>query len=246
LKTAAAGTVRQLDETTLGVFIVPPVGGVERKITETASQGYWTLQQFHRRLDWTPDSRHVVVSVPEHAGGPEGLLLVGINDGEKRWLSNPLDPLIGDREPAVSPDGRMVAFARGRPGADTQVYLLPLSTGLRPAGAPRQLAGAAHARSPAWTADGTRIVFTSITPIAFGSGVSVVGVNSGAAPRRLLALGRNTAVPAMARTGRLAYSRVVMEGNIWRQEIPAGTGAVLPPLKLTDSSAQDFNERCRR
>src|SRR5262249_37853308 len=49
------------------------------------------------------------------------------------------------------------------------------------------------------------------------------------------------AVPAVARTGRLAYSRIVMQGNIWRQEIPARPGAAPPPVKVTDSSAWECN-----
>ena len=89
--------------------------------------------------------------------------------------------------------------------------------------------------------DGKRLVYTELTPIAFESGVSVAWLDGRAASRPLLALGRNAAVPAVARTGRLAYSHTVMQGNIWRQEIPVRPGSVPPPVKLTDSSAHDLN-----
>lgn len=106
--------LRQLNESTVGLFIIPPLGGVERKVAENAAPAYWLLRRFHRRLDWTADSRHVVVSAPGHFGGADGLLLVAIENGEKTSLTNPSGgAAFGDREPAVSPDGRTIAFARG-------------------------------------------------------------------------------------------------------------------------------------
>jgi Tol biopolymer transport system component len=234
--------LRQFDESTLDVMVVPPVGGVQRKVAEVVSPAYWNMQQFHRRLDWTPDSRHLVVSAPERNGSPEGLLLLGMDDGEKKWLSIPsADSSSGDREPAVSADGRLIAFARGVPGAAEGVYLLPLSPDLEPAGPARPLAYAGRGRSPAWLPDGKRLVYTELTPIAFESGVSVAWLNGRTPGHPLPALGRNATIPAVARTGRLAYSRTVMEGNIWRQEIPVRPGSVLAPVKLTDSSAHDLN-----
>jgi Tol biopolymer transport system component/DNA-binding winged helix-turn-helix (wHTH) protein len=236
--------LRQLDSSTMGVFVIPPLGGVERKVTEVPPPPSASiLRQFHRRLDWTHDSRHLIVSAPAHTGGSEGLLLVSIENGEKIWLTEPSgDSTYGDREPAVSPDGRMVAFARGELGSNEAIHLLPLTRDLRPAGAPKQLAAAGHSRSPAWTADGKRIVYTDLSPgMAFGASAWTIGMDAGDAPHPLPALGRNAAIPTVARTGRLAYSRQILQCNIWRQEIPARAGAVLQPVRLTASSAVDFN-----
>ena len=236
--------LRQLDPSTMGVFVIPPLGGVERKVAEVPPPPSASiLRQFHRRLDWTHDSRHLIVSAPAHAGGSEGLLLVSVENAEKTWLTEPSgDSAYGDREPAVSPDGRMVAFVRGELGSSEGIYLLPLSSDLRPAGAPRRLASAGHSRSPAWTADGKRIVYTDLSPgMTFGSGAWTIGLDTGDVPHALPELGRNAALPAVARTGRLAYSRQILQSNIWRQEIPALAGAILPPVRLTASSAVDFN-----
>ena len=236
--------LRQLDPSTMGVFVIPPLGGVERKLTEIAPPPSSSiLRQFHRRLDWTHDSRHMIVSAPKHPGGSEGLLLVSVDNGEKTWLTEPSgESIYGDREPAVSPDGRMVAFARGELGSNAGIHLLPLSSDLRPAGPPRPLASAGRSRSPAWTPDGKRIVYTDLSPgMTFGSGAWTIGMNTGDVPHPLLALGRNAAVPAVARTGRLAYSRQILQSDLWRQEVPARAGAILPPVRLTASSAVDFN-----
>ena len=123
----------------MGVFVIPPLGGVERKVTEIPPPPSSSiLRQFHRRLDWTHDSRHLIVSAPKHTGGSEGLLLVSVDNGEKTWLTEPSgDSTYGDREPAVSPDGRMVAFARGELGSNEGIHLLPPSRDLRPAGPPK-------------------------------------------------------------------------------------------------------------
>jgi Tol biopolymer transport system component len=173
------------------------------------------------------------MSAPAHNGGYEGLSLVSVDDGEKTWLTTPSDDSMNvDREPAVSPDGRMVAFARGVLGANVAIHLLPLTSDLRPAGAPRRLASAGRSRSPAWTSDGKRIAYTGLTPgLAFGSGAWIIGLDAGDVPHPLLALGSNAAVPAVARTGRFAYSRQILQSNIWRQEIPARAGAIPQPVR---------------
>ena len=236
--------LRQLDRSTMGVFVVPPLGGVERKVTEIPPPPASSiLRQFHRRLDWTPDSRHLVVSAPAHTGGSEGLLLISVDNGEKTWLTEPSsDSTFGDRDPAVSPDGRMVAFARGELGSNEGIHLLPLSRDLRPADPPKPLASAGRSRNPAWTADGKRIVYTDLSPgMTFGSGAWTIGMNTGDVPHPLPALGRNAALPTVARTGRLAYSRQILQSNIWRQEISARPGAILQPVRLTASSAVDSN-----
>jgi dipeptidyl aminopeptidase/acylaminoacyl peptidase len=48
-------------------------------------------------------------------------------------------------------------------------------------------------------------------------------------------------IPSRRRTGRLGYSRQILQSNIWRQEIAARAGAIPQPVRLTASSAVDFN-----
>jgi Tol biopolymer transport system component/DNA-binding winged helix-turn-helix (wHTH) protein len=236
--------LRQLDDTTLGAFVIPPVGGIERKVTEIPAPQYWVLQQYHRRLDWTPDSRRLIVSAPERAGSPERLLMVSVASGERVWLTKSSDQSnLGDREPSVSPDGRTVAFARGVGINSESIYLLPLSGDYRPVADPKPLASAGPSRSPVWTPDGKEIVYATLNPMTIDSGAWITGLNASDKPRPLLALGRNVAVPAIARTGRIAYSRNVYQGNIWRQEIPSRPGAIPTPVKLTDSSSLDLEAR---
>ena len=234
--------LRQLNETTVGIYVVPPIGGVERKVAESPSPRYVVLRRFHGRLAWTHDSRHLIVSVPERIGAGEGLLLVGIESEEKKWLTQGTqDASSGDREPSVSPDGLMVAFARGY-YARQEIYLLPLTSDLSPAGSPRPLRTRIHGQSPAWMPDGKRLVYTSINPgMVFGAEVSMVSLDGSEPAHPLPDLGRNAAVVAVSRAGSIAYSRVVMESNIWRQEIARRGESVPPPVRLLASSATDAN-----
>jgi Tol biopolymer transport system component/DNA-binding winged helix-turn-helix (wHTH) protein len=235
--------LRQLNESAMGVFVIPPVGGVERKVAETAPLPYWVLSRFHRRLDWTRDSAHLVVSVPERADGIEKLSLISVDSGAMVWLTNPTGgPIDGDREPVVSPDGRTLAFTRGQVGAKEVIYLQRLGSDLRPSGAPSPLTAPRQGRSPAWTPDGKRMVYTTISPGSlFGAGVAVMGLNSGDPPRELLALGRHAAMPTVSRTGRIAYSQIQSEGQILRQETATPRGTIASGVPLISSSSVEFN-----
>lgn len=227
----------------MGVFVIPPVGGIERRIAEIAVPPYWALRRYLRRLDWTRDSQHLIVSAPEQPGGSEGLLLISINNGEKTWLTKPsAESGFGDREPSVAPDGRTVAFARGQMGADEMIYLLRLTPDLTPAGSPRPLLRTGRARGPAWLPDGKHLIYTGLNPgMTFESGASIIALNPGDQPRALPALGRNVATLAVSRTGRVAYPRVRFESNIWRLEVTRSGRPVAPPERLLPSSAADAN-----
>jgi Tol biopolymer transport system component len=235
--------LRQSEPTTVGLYVMAPLGGVERKVADAAAPAPIVLRRFMRRLAWTADSSHVIVSVPNRAGGGEGLLSVSVADGEKFWLTEPKAGMYtGDREPAVSPDGTCVAFARGELAASEVLNLLRLTSDLRPAGAPEPLSAAGRARSPAWSPDGSEILYTEVNPgMAAGSGISRIRIEKVTAPVPITALGPTVGVPAVARTGRVAYSRINIQSSIWRQELPT-RGAECPvPTRLTSTAASDMN-----
>ena len=66
---------------------------------------------------------------------------------------------VRDTAPAISPDGRSVAFVRapvGKDDAEGQLWILPLRSGARPWRLTRQQHGAS---TPRWSPDGTRLAF---------------------------------------------------------------------------------------
>lgn len=236
--------IRILGPDTIGVFTIPPFGGVERKIAELPQSGYWTWRRFLRRLDWTPDNRHLILSVPPRPRAADRLLLLSVETGAGSWLTesaSATDPFDGDREPAVSPDGRTVAFTREQQPATGQgIFLLSLTSDVRASGAPRHFLSGAQ--GPAWTPDGRHIVYTPSNPgMTFASGLSIAPTDGSAAPRPLPGLGNNAVLPSVARSGRIAYSRIVMESTIWRQAISSDSAAAPPPVALLSASASEGN-----
>jgi Tol biopolymer transport system component/DNA-binding winged helix-turn-helix (wHTH) protein len=230
--------VRPVNGSIMSAWVIPAVGGVERKVAEFPV-GNWISQGRFRRLDWMPDNRHLVISGAQRAGEGECLFLVDSASGEISWLTRPRagEDMYGDLEPAAAPDGRSIAFTRGVRFISQHLHLLPLAPDMRPAGEPRKLVATRLTINPAWTPDGREIIFR------FGPTLARIGLDAGAKPRELLALGTNAFFPTLSRTGRLAFSRNTDDTNVWRQELPAHEGALPPPERLIASTAQDQNAR---
>jgi Tol biopolymer transport system component len=227
--------VRQDSPSASGVFVIAPVGGTARKVVDVPPFPLSVVGRPYRRLDWTRDSRHLIVSAFRPPGW-ECLALVSVDTGEKTWLTGPAaDTMSGDREPAVSSDGTVV-FARGVVGNET-LYLLPLTADFRPAGAARPISAAGPARSPAWMPNGRQLIYTTLQPgVIPGFALAWINLDFGKPPRPLAALGNGAATPVFSRQGRLAYSTVSGEGNIWRQDLRFSAEGLLRPVKVSTSA----------
>lgn len=94
--------------------------------------------------------------------GPQGARLVVLDESGDRQFSllREADSLVRDTHPAISPDGAWVVFAssRGRPLAETSLWIAPL---VRRAEPTRLTHDAAIDSHPIWTRDGSAIVFAS-------------------------------------------------------------------------------------
>ena len=144
-----------------------------------------------------------------------------------------------DDGPALSPDGRWLAFSRGAEVG--HLYLLELSDDHKPKGEPRQITfETSHTTSPAWMPDGRSIVFT------FGAyrrspGLWRIAVSEGrpGTPQRLPF--SRVFHPAISRTPAAPRIRPRMGGNyeIWRIETPAGGRGAVRTDKLISSIYSD-------
>jgi TolB protein len=90
-------------------------------------------------------------------------------------------------DPAISPDGRWLAFAT-HDGARTDIFAVPLAGG----GTPQRLSDLGAARAPAFSPDGRQIAFLAIAPGEGGFDLWVADLTAdaggglrAAAPRRL-------------------------------------------------------------
>ena len=137
--------------------LVPPLGGPERKLTEIQPRGFLRPVT----LAWCPDSSCVVVTDSIGAGRPDALFVVSLDSGEKRQLTSPQDSAFADSDPAISPDGKWLAFRREVAPFTGELTLLPLGKDVTAAGEPRRLTTTDFAAfNPRWTPDGTEILFS--------------------------------------------------------------------------------------
>jgi Tol biopolymer transport system component len=167
--------------------------------------------------------------------------LFSVETAEKRKLTNPAE---GDTAPAISPDGRILAFARLHyPYRD--LCLLRLGEGYMPQGEPERIS----AENPnnigaAWTSAGTEIVFSS--GIAFSATKSVsyglwrVAPSASATPRSLPVASENARAPAISRQrNRLAYAVERTDTNIWRVDLQGADRRPAVPVRLIASTRAD-------
>jgi TolB protein len=116
------------------------------------------------------EGRIVFTLSADSAEPAEGYLVSARLDGsEVRPVTDaPEAGLASDVSPAVSPDGKIIAFQRSLPGESPHIYLVGIGgTGLR-----RLTEGPAAEIEPAWSPDGTRIAFSRVVGDRFDLVVS--------------------------------------------------------------------------
>jgi Tol biopolymer transport system component/DNA-binding winged helix-turn-helix (wHTH) protein len=201
-----------------GIFLIPAIGGPERKLAETDAP---LPAGFPRRLlSWSPDNKWLVTSDRSVREEPAGLFLLSVATGEKRRLTRPPARTIGDVEPVFSPDGRTLVFRRVLTLGVSDLCLLPLTAELAPKGEPRRLtAGNQLALSPTWTWDGREVIFASGQELSGGLSLWRTPVSGSAAPRRLEFAGNRNDFPAVSPQGRLAYTSISWDQNIWSLDL---------------------------
>lgn len=201
------------------IFLVSPLGGGERRVTETR------VPLLLKTMAWTGDGESLVIS---EMTSPicASLFRVSAATGEKTRLTWPPEPSIGDGWPAVSPDGRTVAFARYSQDTSANIYLIPMA-----GGDPRRVtADKGSIFGLAWTPEGRQIILSSDRggvsrlwriPLASAQQEAAVALEPAGEDARFPSISR----PGANAPARLAYQRFQENVDIRRAEIAgAGTG----------------------
>jgi Tol biopolymer transport system component len=165
---------------------------------------------------------------------PAEVWAVFVETGKHRQLTWPPASIAGDLRPAVSPDGRTLAFCRATAWRTAELFLLDLRPDLSPAGTPRRVTNLGYVAYPAWTPDGNRIVFE-----AHHEGIGIWQVDrSGKRVRPVFGAPDTASNPAIAKRPdghtSLIFTNSVAEESIWRystERVPGG-----PPVQLVASS----------
>jgi Tol biopolymer transport system component/DNA-binding winged helix-turn-helix (wHTH) protein len=213
-----------------GLYLIPSLGGAERKITQLDS----TSGILRQMPNWTPDSEWLAVSDRSSPAEPFGIWLVARETGVRRKLTKPPAVTDLDRSPAISPDGETVVFTRNSGGVD-RLYLVPI------AGAePRRFSSVEGilGASPTWSLDGRAILFQLLHNNLWKAPVT------GGTPERILTGLRHPDGFALSRQGnRLAWVQDVRDTNIWRMELDRGAKPQASPQPFITSTRMDVDMR---
>ena len=211
-------------------FIVPSLGGAERKIADRYADPYPVPGE--KSVDWSPDGKSLLVADRSASQDPHvSILLISVENGQRHALLTPPGPYLASA--VASPDGKYVAFVQGAGFLAQELYVMRMGTSdARPLTADNALIAGL-----AWTPDSKSIVFSS----------SRAGLQSlwripiaGGVPTTVVAAGDDASSPTMPREGaQLAFLLSRTNTSIWRA--PGPTAKSGQPEKLITSSRQEFD-----
>jgi Tol biopolymer transport system component len=224
---------RSVSEAEQGIFVVPALGGAERKVQATRCP-------FSCRNDWSADGRFLAFT-DQTLARTFGISLLSIETFERRRLTAPPEEQQADVLPAFSPDGRWVAFARESPKTPPNVYVVPVA-----GGEPRRVSlgdvwTRGELRGLTWTPDGGSIV-ASWSPVAWASNAASLWrvPASGGVPEQVAVGGNNAIHPSISRRGdRLAFVETHIDTDICEIGISGSPPRGGSPRKVISSSLSD-------
>ena len=208
------------------------VGGPERPWGQLGSVS--TVQG--DPIAWTEDSKHLIFS--EGIDGSQSLY-VRSRDGERRRLPSPAGG--SQYSPALSPDGRLLAFAHRDSSAEEDgIYLLEVTNDGAPVGDPRRINQDRQIWSLSWTADGNALVYQSSRTGRHA--LWRVPISPAGAPRQRLGTVTDIMGVAVAPAGdRLAFCRSVPAGELYRMAFDENSLTVGEPQRLGTLSGRIFH-----
>jgi eukaryotic-like serine/threonine-protein kinase len=220
----------RVQQGTVAIVLIPSIGGPEFNLTE--------LPGLSSQLSWAPNGKWLAVNLRDPATGRLNLWLVSAETGERRPLTTFTTGWVGglrDLEPAFSPDGRSLAFARQTASFLYELHVLRLTKDYQPDGEPLRITDRRYPTvdGVAWTADGREIVYGAGG--AQTQSLWRVPVSGRQAPRLLPFALPAASYPAIARTSpRLIYRWWLFNRNLWRLDTRTGERT-----KLTRSTYDD-------
>jgi Tol biopolymer transport system component len=203
------------------VMLVPALGGgAPRELAKMDIAG--------QSISWTPDARWLVLSARESTHEPYGIWVVSAETGEHRPLLPPPKKLpervdeYGDVESSLSPDGRVIVFARSVGHLSYRLYAARLTPDLRPEGPAQKLTDQTYPGISGITWAGERQIVFGVDAVD-GNSMFRMPISGGTAPRRLNWAAGSVSWPSVARSQhRLVYMDNRFDESLWRLDLRTG------------------------
>jgi len=210
------------------VFIVPALGGPERKLLTLGSN-----VPFPPVWDWSTDGKFIAYADKTSKDEPSKIFLISPDNFARHALTSPAAGW--DSNPVFAPDDQSVAFVRQRSPLSADIYIVPLM-----GGEPRRLTFEnTLVAGLAWTTDGREIIFSSAPDTRNGSLWRIQA--SGGAAERFAIAGYDAIWPQISRRGnRLGYVKASGDLNIYRMEVSHTAVSKNPPTKFIASTRFDI------
>jgi len=217
------------------LVVVPAEGGAEQRIA--------SLSYLGEQICWSSDGALIAVE-DRPPGEPPGIFVVSTETGARRRITS-APPGESDRWPALSPDGRNLAFLRG--SALFSVHTVPLAADGRAVVEPTRATREEYAlRGLDWTPNGRHLVFGVYTEELGWRLWKIASDAEAGRPTPLPMLGTEPsfARPPLNAAVRLVYVAMSDDMNIYRIPGPAGVSG--NPERIAGSSRSDTGPALNR
>jgi len=221
------------------ILLVPSIGGPERRIAKADVACDGSVMQ---GVFWTLDGKWLVVSTRDSPNEPYGLWLLSADTGERHRLLPPPaaeggDFPLGDFAGALSPDGRILAFARTVRNFVFHLYTVRLTRDFKPEGTPQLLVSQSYTGFMGMTWASNRDIVYSVGGY---SDARLWRMRVGArSPELLNWAAMGSLMPAAAPAQhRLAYAALSFTGKLWRMDLRTGERRIIVDSRYGENIPQ--------
>jgi len=216
VRIAPAGAAGSTFSVAAEVFVMPALGGAERRVAKVNVHDWGGS----RELAWTPDAKWLAIGGRQSLTDASGIWLVEV-DGPRYQRLTTAPRGMFDVGPVFAPDGRRMVFIRGGDIGNYAPFVLTLSPGLGPVGEPVRVASPRPSLSGlTWTPDGRSLLYASGGHLAPTHLERLTLSNSTPIGRpELLSFGERATTMAVNATGRLVYSAELRDTNFWKLDL---------------------------
>jgi Tol biopolymer transport system component/DNA-binding winged helix-turn-helix (wHTH) protein len=221
----------RIDGADTGIYVVPALGGPERKLRSTRIPMPWNLFTL---ISWSPDGKWIALAdlLPEEEHARVYLLSLETLE-TKQIPSSP--KCVWEGEPAFSHKGEYLAYGCFRSSNETALYSLAI-----PDGQPKMISLFPDVpRGLAWSADDKELIYSLGK---FAAELGEVTVANGSVRR--FAFAGSAELPTVSPKGdRLAYGSSSVSSNIWRRDL---LHLEAPAVELVPSTRAQFDAQYSR